>query len=69
MATLTSTTIRTALVDYRAELLQLTTKRPGIYGEHHQEIIAQIDAALLGIEGNVCSVLIQPLACNAKCLT
>jgi hypothetical protein len=66
MATLTSTTIRTALVDYRAELLQLTTKRPRIYGEHHQEIIAQIDAALLEIEGNVCSVLIQPLACNAN---
>lgn len=66
MATLTSTTIRTALVDYRAELLRLTVKWPEIYGEHHQGIIAQIDAALLEIEGSVQSVLIFPLACKVQ---
>jgi hypothetical protein len=66
MATLTSSTLRTALVDYRAELLRLTVKRPEIYGEYHQGIIAQIDAALLEIEGSVQSVLISPLACKVQ---
>lgn len=69
MATLTSTTIRTALVDYRAELLRLTVKRPEIYGEYHQGIIAQIDATLLEIEGNFDSVFIAPFSCglNGQC--
>lgn len=66
MATLTLTTIRTALIDYRSELLRLTTKFPEIYSKHHQQTIAQIDAALLEIEGNVQSVLISPLACKVK---
>lgn len=66
MATLTSTTIRTALIDYRSELLRLTAKLPEIYGNHHQQTIAQIDAALLEIEGNVQSVLISPLACKVQ---
>lgn len=65
MATLTSATLRTALVDYRAELLRMTAKRPEIFGAYHDQIIKQIDDALLEIEGNITSVEITPLACKA----
>ena len=65
MATLTSSTLRTALVDYRAELLRMTAKRPEIFGVYHGRLIAQIDDVLLEIEGNISSVLIMPLACKA----
>ncbi len=65
MATLTSATLRTALVDYRAELLRMTAKRPEIFGAYHDQIIKQIDDALLEIEGNISSVSIMPLACKA----
>ena len=64
MATLTSTTIRTALIDYRSELLRLTTKFPETYSKHHQQTIAQIDAALLEIEGSFDLVFIAPLSCG-----
>jgi len=65
MATLTSSTLRTALVDYRAELLRMTAKRPEVFGAYHEQIIKQIDDALLEIEGNITSVEITPLACKA----
>ena len=64
MATLTSSTLRTALVDYRAELLRMTAKRPEIFGAYHDQLIAQIDDVLLEIEGNISSVSIMPLACK-----
>jgi hypothetical protein len=64
MATLTSSTLRTALVDYRAELLRMTAKRPEIFGAYHDQLIAQIDDVLFEIEGNISSVSIIPLACK-----
>jgi len=65
MATLTSSTLRTALVDYRAELLRMTAKRPEIFGAYHDQLIAQIDDVLLEIEGNINLVSVMPLACEA----
>jgi len=65
MATLASATLRTALVDYRAELLRMTAKRPEIFGAYHDQIIKQIDDALLEIEGSITSVEITPLTCKA----
>ena len=65
MVTLTSSTLRTALVDYRAELLCMTAKRPEIFGAYHHQLITQIDDVLLEIEGNISSVSIMPLTCKA----
>jgi len=64
MATLTSTTIRTALVDYRAELLRLATKFPSTMSDSCAKTIQEIDNALLEIEGNIISVAIVPSACK-----
>ena len=52
-------------MDYRAELLRLTAKRPEIFGAYHDQLIAQIDDVLLEIEGSISSVSIMPLACKA----
>jgi hypothetical protein len=63
MISLSSTTIRTALVDYRAELLRLVVLYPKTFGGN-RETIAQIDGALLSIEGNIQDVGIVPLTCS-----
>ncbi len=64
MATLTSTTIRTALVDYRAELLRLARKFPSTMNDSCSKTIQEIANALLEIEGNIISVAIVPSACK-----
>ena len=64
MSILSSTTIRTALVDYRAELIRMQIKYPQVYKEN-SAIIKSIDDALLSIEGNVEHVMISAHSCKA----
>jgi hypothetical protein len=65
MAILSSTTIRLALIDYRASLIRLESKFPDVYGNsnHHQSVY-DIDAALMEIEGNCTQVSISQHTCN-----
>lgn len=65
MTILSSTTIRTALVDYRAELIRMQIKYPQVYKEN-SAIIKSIDDALLSIEGNITHVMISAATCNAN---
>ena len=62
--TLSSTTVRTALIDYRAELIRLAVKFPQHFGTANDATIASIDAALLSIEGNVSTVSLAPCTCK-----
>lgn len=64
MTILSSTTIRTALVDYRAELIRMQIKFPQVYKEN-SAVIKSIDDALLSIEGNVEHVMISAHSCKA----
>lgn len=64
MSVLSSTTIRTALVDYRAELIRMQIKYPQVYKEN-DAVIKSIDEALLSIEGNVQHVMISAHSCKA----
>lgn len=61
--TLRATTICTALVDYRAELLRMSNKYPQMFAANEQ-VIKEIDDALLSISGNITSVQIIPNTCN-----
>ena len=63
MSTLSATTLRTALVDYRAEMLRLANKYPQMYSSA-DDVIKSIDGVLMSIEGNVTSVNITPNTCN-----
>ena len=63
MSILSSTTIRTALVDYRAELIRMQIKFPQVYKEN-SAVIKSIDDALLSIEGNVQHVMISAHSCK-----
>lgn len=63
MSILSSTTIRTALVDYRAELIRMQIKFPQVYKEN-SAVIKSIDDALLSIEGNVEHVMISAHSCK-----
>jgi hypothetical protein len=63
MSILSSTTIRTALVDYRAELIRMQIKYPQVYKEN-SAVIKSIDDALLSIEGNVQHVMISAHSCK-----
>jgi hypothetical protein len=63
MSILSSTTIRTALVDYRAELIRMQIKYPQVYKEN-SAVIKSIDDALLSIEGNVEHVMISAHSCK-----
>jgi hypothetical protein len=63
MTILSSTTIRTALVDYRAELIRMQIKFPQVYKEN-SAVIKSIDDALLSIEGNVEHVMISAHSCK-----
>jgi len=62
-AILSATTVRTALIDYRAELILLQTRYPQIYKEN-SAVIKSIDDALLSIEGNITEVMISPITCK-----
>lgn len=62
MSVLSATTLRIALIDYRAELIRLSVKYPCHF--KNNQTIADIDAALLEIDGNVRHVSIQPYACK-----
>ena len=64
MTILSSTTIRTALVDYRAELIRMQIKFPQVYKEN-SAVIKSIDDALLSIDGNVEHVMISAHSCKA----
>ena len=63
-AILSATTVRTALIDYRAELIRMQIKYPQIYKEN-SAVIKSIDDALLSIEGNITEVMISPVTCKA----
>jgi len=63
MSVLSSATIRTALVDYRAELIRMQIKFPQVYKEN-SAIIKSIDDALYEIEGNVEHVMISAHSCK-----
>jgi len=64
MSILSSTTVRTALVDYRAELIRMQIKYPQVYKEN-SAVIKSIDDALLSIEGNVEHVMISAHSCKS----
>ena len=64
MAHLSSTTVRTALIDYRAEQLRMSRLYPDVFGRSSSKVITEIDAALMEIEGNVTLVSVVPAACN-----
>ena len=68
MAILSSTTVRTALIDYRAELIRMQNKYPEVYSvsDHYDSVIKSIDDALYEIEGNITSVMISAATCNAN---
>lgn len=61
---LSQTTLRTALVDYRAELIRLSVKFPQTFKNTNDKTIAELDAVLLSIEGNISRVSIAPLSCD-----
>ena len=64
MSILSSTTVRTALVDYRAELIRMQIKYPQVCKEN-SAVIKSIDDALLSIEGNVEHVMISAHSCKS----
>jgi len=65
MATLSATTLRLALIDYRAELIRQEAKFPGVYGNgRHHESIYDIDIVLMEIEGNCTEVSVIQHTCN-----
>lgn len=62
--TLSQTTLRTALIDYRAELIRLSVRFPEAFKSTNDKTIAELDAVLLSIEGNISRVSITPLSCS-----
>ena len=63
--TIKASTLRTALVTYRTELLDLYVTYPEVYS--HDDIaerVAEIDIALFSVEGNVTTVNLIPATCN-----
>lgn len=64
MNTLSATTIRTALIDYRAEMLRLANAHPNVYHTVYRKVVKEIDDVLLSIEGNITSVIVTPATCN-----
>jgi len=61
---LSQTTLRTALVDYRAELIRLSLRFPAQFGDATDKTIAELDAVLLSVEGNISRVAVVPLSCS-----
>lgn len=59
-----ATTVRTALITYRSELLSLSTKYPEQFKDCGATI-DRIDDVLLSIEGNITAVTITPATCNS----
>jgi hypothetical protein len=64
MATLDSTVLRSALIDYRSKLIKLYLEWPDIFESTHPRLIADIDAALFEIEGNVTTISLAPYTCS-----
>lgn len=62
MITLQAATLRTALIDYRSELIRLLNNYPVIYADN-KKVISELDAALVSIEGNILTVNISPATC------
>ena len=60
---LQATTLRTALIDYKAELLRLINLYPAVYKDNDQ-VIDEIDKILVSIDGNITTVDINPATCN-----
>ena len=60
---LQANTLRTALIDYKAELLRLINLYPTVYKDNDQAI-DEIDKILVSIEGNITTVDITPATCN-----
>lgn len=60
---LQATTLRTALIDYKAELLRLINLYPAVYKDNDQAI-DEIDKILVSIDGNITTVDINPATCN-----
>lgn len=64
MITINASTIRTALITYRGELLKLSHKYPDQFRDCGPTI-DKIDDVLLSIEGNINTVSIAPATCNS----
>lgn len=64
--TLSQTTLRTALVDYRAELIRLSVKFPQTFKDTNDKTISELDAVLLSIEGNISRVAVVPVSCSIR---
>lgn len=63
MQTLSSTTLRTALIDYRSGIMKLAAKYPQTYAGNLDKL-REIDDVLLSIEGNITTVAVLPHTCN-----
>jgi hypothetical protein len=63
---LSQTTLRTALVDYRAELIRLSVRFPQTFKNTNDQTIAELDAVLLSIEDNISRVSIAPFSCSVS---
>jgi hypothetical protein len=64
MAILSSTTVRIALIDYRAELIRMQVKYPSTF--NNDELIKSIDEALYEIDGNITDVMISAVTCKTN---
>lgn len=65
MANLSSTTVRIALIDYRADLIRMQCKYPARFNTKEvDDAIKSIDEALMEIEGNITTVSITPATCR-----
>ena len=64
MNTLPATTVRTALMDYKVQLVNLYRKYPETFKYTHPQLIEQIDRILYDLAGNIDSVVITPASCR-----
>lgn len=64
---LSATTLRIALIDYRAELIRMQLKFPSSFkNAEHDSLIESIDNVIYEIDGNITEVMISPVACKAN---
>ena len=64
---LSATTLRIALIDYRAELIRMQAKFPSSFNNaEHDSLIKSIDEVLCEIDGNIAEVMISPVTCKAN---
>lgn len=63
MATISTATLRIALINYKTEVMEYGTLYPDVYTDT-DDIINEIDNALLSIEGNITTATVLPDTCK-----